>query len=339
MKRLLCAVFVLLTISSTSEGQNLSNNISTVSSEYSRLYVGPLVDAYGANINAGLFHTARIGGGLIPKVDLYVGVKVFGALLPTDRSLSFSYQTEEVFTGPDGAQYRVPVVFEVEDAPTVFGETDAGEITAVVNETVNEGLDGVLGTTDDIVIRETASLRLLPGLINTSVAPLLIPQVGIGSIAGTDILVRYLPTVSTETYGKISFRGFGVRHSISQYIPMFPASLSAQFVYQRLSIDDASERQTLLATAYAANVAISKSLAVITLYGGLQIEKTKVAIDYSYDTGIAELGIQEIRFTDQAGNRFRVIAGLTFSPGPLQVNVDYALGTMNTVSAGVGISL
>jgi hypothetical protein len=330
---------LLIAFSSGAAAQELSTNLSSVSSEYSRLYVAPLVDAYGANINAGLFHTARVGGGLIPKVDLYLGVKVFGALLPADRSFSLSYESEQVFLGPDGTRYVVPVAFDIDAAPTVFGETEPGEVTAAINETIDAGLDGQLGTADDIVVNETVSLPLLPGLVNTPLAPLLVPHAQIGSIRGTDVMIRYLPTLSTDTYGKISFRGFGVRHSISQYIPLFPASLSAQFVYQRLSVEDVSENQTVLATAYAANVAISKSLAVITVYGGLQLEKTRVEVDYAYETGIPELGIQEIRFMDTADNRFRAIAGITFTPGPLQMNVDYAVGATRTVSAGIGISL
>lgn len=329
MKRVSTTVFAIAILSGSVAAQDLPLNLSSVSSEYSRLYVAPLVDAYGANINAGLFHSAKVGGGIIPKVDIYVGVKVFGALLPSDRSLSLSYQTEEVFIGPDGSRYVVPVVYDIENAPTVFGETEGGQVTASASFT----------TTDGTVINETASMSVLPGLINTPVAPLVVPQVGLGSVAGTDILVRYLPTVSTDTYGKISFRGFGVRHSISQYLPVFPANLSAQFVYQRFSVEDASEHQTVLANAWAGNVAISKSLAVLTVYGGLQVEKTHVEVDYAYDTGIPELGTQEIRFAEDAQNRFRVIAGVTLTPGPLQVNVDYAVGAMNTVSAGIGISL
>ncbi len=339
MKRAISTLLVVTAFSTTAVAQSLTSNLSAVSSEYSQLYVAPLVDAYGANINAGLFHTARIGGGLIPKVDLYVGVKVFGAMLPSDRSLSLSYQTDEVFIGPNGNRYVVPVVYNIEDAPTVFGETEGGEVTVSVSETVDAGGDGIFGTPDDVVINETASMSVLPGLLNTPIAPLLVPQIGVGSFAGTDVLIRFLPSVSTDTYGKISFRGFGVRHSLSQYIPMLPASLSAQFVYQRFSIEDGSEQQMVLATAYAGNVAISKSLAVVTLYGGLQLEKTHVEVDYAYDSGIQELGTQEITFATDARNRFRAIAGVTFTPGPLQVNVDYAVGALNTVSAGIGISL
>lgn len=339
MTRAVTVIAALFVIVSTSRAQDLNSNLASVTDEYSRLYVAPLIDAYGANINAGLFHTAKIGGGLLPKVDLYLGVKVFGAMLPADRSLSLSYQTEEIYTAPNGQRYVVPVTFDIQNAPTVFGETEAGEASAAINETVDAGPDGTMGTADDIVINDVLSMPLLPGLVNTPVAPLLVPQVGVGSFMGTDVIVRYLPTLQTDSYGSISFRGAGVRHSISQYIPMFPADISAQLVYQRLSITDELDQQTLLAKAFAANVAISKSFTVITLYGGLQAEKTTVSVDYEFDTGEPELGIQTISFSQQAQNRFRMIAGLSFTPGPIQLNVDYAVGSLNTVSAGLGIVL
>ncbi len=334
---------VLLTASffvvSSAGAQSLTTNLSAVSDEYSRLYVAPLIDAYGANINAGLFQTAKIGGGLIPKIDLYLGVKVFGAMLPSDRSLSLAYETEEVYVDGNGTRYVVPVTYNIEGAPTVFGETEAGEVSVTVNEMVDAGLDGVPGTADDVVIDDVVSMQLLPGLVNTPVAPLVIPQIGIGSFAGTDVLVRFLPTVNTESYGSISFKGFGVRHSISQYFPLFPADISAQFVYQRLTIDDGADNRTLGASAYAGNVAISKSLPVVTVYGGLQIEKTKVDVNYVFDSGQPELGSQTINFSQQAKNRFRALAGISLTPGPIQINFDYALGSLNTVSAGIGIML
>ncbi|HEX7070554.1 MAG TPA: DUF6588 family protein, partial [Rhodothermales bacterium] len=171
-----------------SNAQGLEETLRGVGQAYAEAYVQPLVNAFGADINSGLFHTAKVGGGIVPVVDLYLGVKIFGAIVPMDdRTMDLTYVSPQVFTGPDGERYTVDVTYNITGAPTVFGDTDTpGVIVASINETVGAGPDGQTGTTDDIVINEQSSLELAPGLMEAEIAPLVIPQAGIGSLFGTD---------------------------------------------------------------------------------------------------------------------------------------------------------
>ena len=157
---------------------------------------------------------------------------------------------------------------------------------------------------------------------------------------GTDVTVRYLPPVRWWRFGTLSLEGFGVRHSISQYFRQLPVELSAQFMWQRLTIEDeASDNRTLSARALAANLAASKSLSILTVYGGIQMEQTRVEVDYVVQTGVPELGSPRIQFARTAQNRYRLIGGINLGIGLIQVNADYALGALNTVTVGMGVAL
>ncbi|WP_251981219.1 DUF6588 family protein, partial [Salinibacter ruber] len=53
----------------------LGGALSSIGQQYADNYTQPITDALGANLNAGLFRTAEVGGeGIVPVIDLYVGV-------------------------------------------------------------------------------------------------------------------------------------------------------------------------------------------------------------------------------------------------------------------------
>ena len=341
-RRLTLLLFIAaFLVAQPARSQDLGETLEGVGAAYAKAYVQPLVDAFGADINSGLFHSAKIGGGLLPMVDIYLGVKVFGALIPSgDKTLDLTYTMPQVFTGSDGMEYTVDVTYQINDAPTVFGDAEnPGVVTAMVHEVVSPGPDGQSGTADDVVIDETTSLELLPGLLETSIAPLVVPQLRLGSAFGTDVMIRYLPSIELGDVGSIGFFGFGVRHSISQYVPLFPLDVAAQVTFQNLGIEDAANDDLLSASMWAMSVMASKSFLVATVYGGLQVESTGLDVSYTYVDPEGLLPDEDISFSMTGSNRFRVVAGAALNLSPISINVDYSVGSMSVVSAGIGISL
>ncbi len=327
-------VLAYLAAPARAQDEELGELIRDVGETYSEPYLQPMADALGAGMNTGLFHTARIGGGLLPLIDIYAGVKVMGALVPQgSRSMSLIYETDWTVEGPDGNEYTLPVRFDVTDAPTVFGDRSPGVATTTIEETV-VGPDG-----EDVVIDTTVAFDVLPGLVDTPIAPFFVPQIGIGSFMGTDLTIRLLPRIGYQDYGSVGFVGFGVRHSISQYIPLFPISLSGQLMWQRLSIQDGEDNEVFAASALAGNVVASKSLLLVTVYGGLQLERSSVDIAYTFDPGLPDIPAQDIEFGLTGNNVFRAVAGFALNLGPMLVNFDGAVGNSTVVSGGVGLSL
>ncbi len=320
--------------------QQLPDIIADVGAEYAELYLQPVVNAFGADINAGLIHTAKVGGGALP-FDLFLGVKVMGALIPDiDRTLNIAYETPYTFHGPDGNRYDLPVTFQINDGPTIFGDTSPGTVTGNVRQTVHPGADGLDNTSDDIVIDSTLSFNVLPGLYDGSIAPLAVPQLGIGSLAGTDLIVRYLPRVSQEDYGHLEFVGIGLRHSVDRYIPGLSFRIAGHFMVQRLLITNTAGEEIFSTSSLAAGVAISKTFVFLTLYAGIQTEETTVNVDYTFGDELSEIEGENISFELAGDTTLRGMAGASLKLGPFLVNVEASQGNHRTVlAAGVGLAL
>ena len=95
---------------------NLSEALKAVTGNYADSYVQPVSDAFGAGMNSALFRTADAGGGIIPKIDVYVGVSVTGTLMassnrsfmPTDgEAINLAGRTVE--TEYTGGRPRLPL--------------------------------------------------------------------------------------------------------------------------------------------------------------------------------------------------------------------------------------
>ncbi len=320
--------------------QQIPDVIADVGAEYAKLYLQPFVNAFGADINAGLIHTAKVGGGALP-FDLFLGIKVMGALIPdTDRTLDIAYETSYTFHAPDGNRYNLPVTFRINDGPTVFGDTSPGIVTGNIRQTVHPGADGLDNTPDDIVIDSTLSFNVLPGLYDGSIAPLAIPQLGIGSLAGTDLIARYLPRVRHENYGGLEFVGIGLRHSVDRYIPGLPFRIAAHFMMQRLSITNTDSEEILKTSSLAAGLALSKTFVFLTLYAGIQTEETTVNVDYTFREELSAAEGENISFELTGDTTLRGMAGASLKLGPFLVNVEASQGNRRTVlAAGVGLAL
>jgi hypothetical protein len=133
--------------------------------------------------------------------------------------------------------------------------------------------------------------------------------------------------------------GLAVRHSISQYIPLFPVNVAVQGAWQSIGLSGTQQDDIVQATGWALNAQASKSVPVlpVTFYGGLQYESFEVDVDYTFETSA---GTTDVMFSQTASNNFRALAGLSVSLAVARLNVDYALGSSNNVvSAGVGITL
>lgn len=306
----------------------LGEALSVVGDQYADAYVQPVTDAFGAGMNAALFRTADGEGGLVPMVDVYVGVAFTGALMASSDK-SFLPQDETVVV--DGTEFDVNYVDGTggqPSVPTAFGSTNTPDGQILIEQ------NGV----------EVARAQLPPGLADTPVAPLPIPQLGVGTLFGTDAQLRFLPKTRIKSYGTVSLFGVAMRHSISQYLPLSPVSIAVQGAWNQITLEDRTiEGDVLDASGWAANLQVSKSFLVATLYGGLQYES--FGVDYSYrfnPTGNGLLGGGEpipVTVSQDASNTVRGLLGVTGNVGPVRINADYALSANDVLTLGLGVKL
>jgi hypothetical protein len=288
---LFVAVAMALLVPRGAEAQ-LSDLVSRYGGINGEGYLMPFATALGTGLNSGLYGSADI-----PTAGLKFRVEIRGMLAYfSDDDKTFTASTEESFFQPETTV----------TAPTIIGD---GEGMTV------EGLGG--------------TYYVFPGGLEYSSFFLGVPQLCVGGIYGTEVLLRWLPTVEIdEDIGDFSFFGFGVRHKISQYFNALPLDVALGIYFQNIDVGD-----LFSADLVAVNLSASKSFALITFYGGLGYESAKVHAEYTFSSG----GIEEDIALDLTGkNSFRFLLGAGLNLAILHINADLNLGHQTAVSLGVG---
>lgn len=204
------------------------------------------------------------------------------------------------------------------------------------------------------------------GNVNTVLAA--IPQIEIGALWGTELLIRFIPPIEIDkNIGKFAFWGIGLKHSISQYLatenerPWCDAAL--QVVYQGSSLSNkigvTNAELSSDATIWDANIQASKSFgSIVDVFTGLSLENISITTSYTYTLPIEiqrDLGLiapgkeyaeppeypgdtkpQTVSSTIQDTN-LKFIIGLAKEIGPVAVFADYSFSKFNVITAGVEV--
>ncbi|MEM1126485.1 MAG: DUF6588 family protein [Bacteroidota bacterium] len=318
---------------------DLTETLEEVGEAYARAYVKPLADAIGADLNGALFHTAyaeRLG------FNLFIGVRTSALYIPdADQTFDLTFSgtaTLTVDVGPDLVEVDVPATFEVRGAPTIFGEeAPPGGIATVRYDTTLSYLGLSIPVSLDTTITD---VRTIGGLLKTSFAPLAVPHARLGSILGTDLIVRWLPAISVPDYGSVELIGLGLRHSMSPYLGDRYADIGLQVMWQRMQVDDDADASVITADAFAANLHLSRQWGPLILYTGLQVEESTVRFQYNFlpEDDRADIDPIAVDFKLSGGLKQRVIGGFTLAPGPLRLSAGVSVGELLVLSAGLGVA-
>jgi len=301
------------------DADDLSQALRGLGQEYADNYTQPLTDALGAGLHAGLFRTAEVGGGgIVPAIDLYLGVSAMG-INTNESAESFRLSNEEIQTD---AGRTLLVEYPNTDLPTAFGENESPGSATLIDEQTGA---------------QVGEVDLPPSLIDLSLAPLAVPQLGVGTAFGTDALVRYLPETSLSEFGSVSFLGLALRHDVDQYLPPVPVDIAVQGSWQSLDLSGTEQDDIVEATGWAVNAQVSRSVALLTFYGGVQYETFDVDVEYILEDPTG--GQTTLALDQSASNNVRGLAGISLTLGIVRVNVDYALSNNDTISAGLGLIL
>jgi hypothetical protein len=289
--RLLLVPMLLICFSSAlaDDESELEKAVKALSQNYVTSYIQPIADFFGANMSAGWYHSAAI-----PQTGFTLSVNVIamGSVIGDDQK-HFTTNTPPGFA---------TATFE---APTVFG-----------------------GQAQPITDPSGFSYRALAdGVIDAPLFPLATLQLHIGSIYGTEAVIRGLPIPQVSGAPKVTFFGAGIRHSISQYLVEFPVDIAAGVFFNTIKFGDLIEMKSLSFGAQA-----SKSFSVLELYGGLAYEKSSMDLSYiSTASGSANIGISL-----DGANTFRGTIGLGLNLAILHLYGDANFGAITNFSAGLG---
>ncbi|MEN9444588.1 MAG: hypothetical protein RIS47_1478 [Bacteroidota bacterium] len=272
------------------QAQSISNILSKYTDTNGKMFVQPLADVFGANMNTGLFSGAYIPS---KKFTMSLNVVTMLAIVPQSKKTFMATPIDDAFgTSP------------VETA-TIFGSPNGA-----------------------VLIGPAGTKYYFPGGFELSQVPFATPQLTIGSLYGTDLSVRFAAYNIGGDYGKFSFIGYGLRHSISQYFEGLPVDLAVGYYYQRFKVGTLFD-----ATSSFISAQVSKDLSVFTFYGGLGMETSTFDVMYEFSPG------DSFNVNTKGKNSVRATLGVKANLGPVRLNVDYNMADQSVLSVGLGFAI
>lgn len=297
--------FCIVVAMNLANAQDIEERIKKYADDFVKGYMGPFVDAFGASLNSGWYHTADVDDGL----SLFVGTKIMIMPIPTS-SKTF--------------QYKSPYDGITQDIPTVFG-SDVDEV-----QISNTGFQGGPPIPNP-------SPATYPKGLGINAVPMIVPHISVGNIFNTRAMLRYFPSTKVGDFGKFEFFGFGAQHSVSQYLPPLPLDIAGNFSYQSMKLGE-----FLSSSAFTIGAQASKSISILTGYFGLAIESSSMS--FSYETppisdpdNPTQTITKKFEFDISGKNNFRATVGIGLDLLIFKLHADYSLASQPVATIGLGL--
>ena len=288
------AVGVLFTATPARGQSGLESVIQQFSGAAIQGYIQPLADALVANLSIGYINST------VPGRKLSISLELIGMTAAVDDAM-------RVYSAATPTGFQPSTI----DAPTIFG----GPATEVQHSSI----PGI-------------SYRPSDGLVDAEYFPTLGPQIRVGGLLGTEVVVRYassamVPVLKEEDFPDLTILGIGLQHSLSQYIKGLPLELSIGGSFNSIKFGDIVD---LSATSFGLNV--GKSFGLFGLSGGLQSDGGTMNLTYN-STDPNGAGDVDVDIDVKRAIRFR--AGASLSLGFLRLFGDAAFGDVTSYAGGL----
>lgn len=253
-------------------------------------FTQPAVDIFSGMVNTGLHNEISIPQKLYFKIDVLASAAII-----SEKQKTFKGKTDDTF-----APYQEATV------PTIVGPNVPVSITG------NGGAQFIF-----------------PGGLGISYVPVMTPQLTVGGIYGTELLVRFMGIDIKDKIGKLQFLGFGLRHDIGQYFTKGKVDLSFGYYFQNFKV-----ASYLNNTNNYFELAAGKSFGILDLYAMLGYQVSDMHVTYKNSDEE-----NDIDFTLKANSPLRggIGVGLDFNLFHLFFEGHYANQLVAT--AGFGVKL
>jgi hypothetical protein len=309
-------------------------------------YMTPFMKGMGYGFNNGWYNTAKPHQTF--GFDLTISLNA--AIVPeADQSFEFvpsDYSNTRIASGST-------------TLPTLMG----GNTTTVLENYINnQDIDPNLPPGETVIGQYGApdgiGDDIRPFSFNQVAVPSPIVQVGLGLFKGTEIKVRWMPTINNNDFN-FKYFGLGGMHSISQWIPVFEnlpvdisafvgyTSIKAQYNIPAGNIAGSDQLTAFEVNTFTYQLLASAKLSVLTAYAGIGFDnfKTNFRLEGTYDPyPTAPIPPEDRILTDpinlqQSGSGgFRSTLGLRLKLAILTLHADYTFREYNTLTTGIGFS-
>ena len=340
---ILTTVCVVALIGNMATAQDLQQQISKLGRDAAIGYVSPILSGWGNDLNSGIYYSADLHDILGFDVGVKVAMsrfqdedKTYSLILPASMTVQAS-QLGITAPGDPSLTFYAGTDYEQNiTANTAVGPKDNTAIKLKSEKTINVPGYG------DVILPVDQTVAELPGGFDIGKigVPLIMPQLAVGLPFGLEAMLRYVPTISAGDAGKFNYMGFGLRYDIDQWLPMFSVDIAVHFMTQKMNFKSSSDADIFSANGTAYGVEVSKKLFILTLYGGFQLESSKLTFaDYLYQGNDPLLiGTKIQGFEVPGSNKSRFTVGARLLLLIVNVHAEYSIAKNPVIALGVGIS-
>jgi len=284
---------------------NLIDMITQMTEDNLKGYTQPLITSFGEATGSGLYHSAATHG----LLGFDIGLKAMWVPIP---------ESAKTFVAKVMVLHDTSFLYETTaTTATVFGKTGQDPVT------VPPGSNATIPPA-------------FPGGLNVPGFPFLMPQLSVGLIKGTEVMVRYFQISYKEA--DIQIFGAGLKIGLNKLLnlKLLPVDVAVQGAYQVFNIDTIIKSST-----FSANVHASKTFLILTPYIGLGYENTKMNFKYtfSYQLPGQQPTPVPVKVSLTGENHFRAVVGMSLKLAILLIHADYNLSRYPSFSGGLGFSL
>ncbi len=333
---------------STDDNTNsLDNTLSHLSQDAANAYVAPVISAFGSNLNAGWIN----GTPAAAKMEFNLNFKIvaMGSFF-SDESKTFSStgifqfnrdQALQLTSGISNTNARNAIADQITQreftvniaGPTLVGNKESEVKVLFPGETFSYNGQSYTVPSDSILTGAKGFLGDIPALPTGAF------QIGVGTVYGTNLTFRFLPSLDLGDMGKFSFWGIGVMHNPAMWIDQpLPLDVAVGFFYQDMKIGNVFETSATQFAAYASKT--FGGWASVTPYLGLSVEgsTTTVGYDFSYTDPAGNPASKNVKFEIKGQNSVGLTIGANFKLSVLNLNLDYKLASTKTATAGLSFA-
>jgi len=346
LKHLLIILAFILTLTNLSRSQTLEETLSNLSEDAGIAYVGPIISAFGSNMNSGWVN--GVPSASILGLDIQIRLIAVGSFFNDDdktfvthgRFLFTSEQADDILQASGIDPGTIPNYDAVKaeilsqpwsvdiGGPTIIGSHNedvkiifpGAEIQGVTIDSTITTLSGASGFLDGISVFPTPAIQL-----------------NVGSIAGTNVSFRYFPNVNIGDVGEAGLWGLGILHNIGFWFSNpLPIEIGLGYFYQDLDIGTVFQNKSNMFGIYA-----SKTFGMIISfepYVGLTYETSRTTMQYTYyfDTPLGQQS-QSIDVDLDGENSVGLTIGAQLNLPIVSLNVDYKIAKIKTLTAGINL--
>lgn len=300
-------------------------------------YLEPIVVGFSYGMSNSWYNTAK------PHKPLGFDLTISGNLTTVPSSM-------EYFTFDPSEYNNVTSTGTTDQIPTIMGPRDENGAALTFNYddgTVGQSISGSYSPVG-VGIKETVGLNVVP-------SPMV--QLGIGTFKSTDLIIRYVPSLTFGDFTTSAF-GLGIKHDIKQWIPGLkevPIDISVLGAFSGFNntfdmsdqeFDGENQEASFDLNNWTIQGIVSKKISVLTLYGSIGYSDVNSSIKMS-GTYIIEDSTDPTEtfiLTDPIDfsykeNSMRGTLGFRLKFGFFTMHIDYTFQKYNIASAGIGINI